>query len=79
MLPWLKNIAKKRRILNLTQKELAGLAGVSQSLIAKLELGQIEAIVNKLGGMENAADFLAGYLSIERKTLSSSGSFRSDT
>ena len=35
MLPSLEEIAKKRRILNLTQKQLAQSAGVSQSLIAK--------------------------------------------
>jgi predicted transcriptional regulator len=37
MLPRLEEIARRRRGLNLTQKELALLAGVSQSMIAKIE------------------------------------------
>jgi len=41
MLPPIEEIAKKRRILGLTQKQLAKLAGVSQSLIAKLESQKI--------------------------------------
>ena len=35
-------IKKRRKLLDLTQKELAGRSGVSQSLIAKLESGKIE-------------------------------------
>jgi predicted transcriptional regulator len=59
MLPSLEEIPKKRRMLGLTQKELARLAGVSQSLIAKLESGKIDssytkakAIFDALKGME---------------------------
>ena len=37
MLPGLEEIPKRRRSLNLTQKDLALLAGVSQSMIAKIE------------------------------------------
>lgn len=37
MLPRLEEIARRRRGLGLTQKDLALLAGVSQSLIAKIE------------------------------------------
>ena len=37
LLPDLKEIAKKRKELNLTQRELAKLAGVSRSWIAKVE------------------------------------------
>ncbi|MCD6434034.1 MAG: CBS domain-containing protein [Candidatus Diapherotrites archaeon] len=37
MLPELSEIAVKRKALGLTQKELAELAGVSQSMIAKIE------------------------------------------
>ncbi|WP_455284169.1 CBS domain-containing protein [[Eubacterium] cellulosolvens] len=42
MLPRLEEISKRRRVLGLSQKHLAGLAGVSQSLIAKIEAGKTE-------------------------------------
>ena len=48
MLPSLGEISKKRRILGLTQKELANVAGVSQSLIAKLESGKIDSSYTKV-------------------------------
>lgn len=41
MLPELNEIKKMRKRLGLTQAELAKLAGVSQSLIAKIESGKI--------------------------------------
>jgi predicted transcriptional regulator len=43
MFPSLEDIAKKRRLLGLKQAELAKLAGVSQSLIAKLESGRVDS------------------------------------
>ncbi len=59
MLPSLKEIARKRRILGLTQKKLAEVAGVSQSLIAKLESGKtdpsytkVKAIIDVLNQLE---------------------------
>jgi len=42
MLPRLEEISRRRRVLGLSQKHLAELAGVSQSLIAKIESGKIE-------------------------------------
>ncbi len=43
MFPALEDIAKRRRQLGLKQSELAKAAGVSQSLIAKLEAGTIDS------------------------------------
>jgi predicted transcriptional regulator len=40
MLPRLDEISKRRRVLGLSQKHLAHLAGVSQSMIAKIEAGK---------------------------------------
>ena len=57
--PDIKLIKIKRQRLGLKQRELAGLAGVSQSLIAKLESGKIEAsysvVRNIFNALENAA------------------------
>lgn len=38
----IREIGKRRKIIGLTQKELAGRSGVSQSLVAKLESGKID-------------------------------------
>ena len=43
----LENVRKLRKRHNLTQKELAGRAGVSQSLIAKIESGRIDPSFTK--------------------------------
>lgn len=66
MLPPLDEIAKKRKMLGLTQKQLARLAGVSQSLIAKIESGKIDpsygkvkAIFDALERLETSVNFRA--------------------
>ncbi len=48
MFPTLEEIAKKRHQLGLKQAELAKAAGVSQSLIAKLEAGKIDSSYTKV-------------------------------
>ncbi|MCX8150771.1 MAG: CBS domain-containing protein [Candidatus Bathyarchaeota archaeon] len=48
MFPQLEDIGKRRRQLGLKQSELAKLAGVSQSLIAKLEAGKIDSSYTKV-------------------------------
>jgi len=48
MLPELSDIMKRRKRLGLTQKELAKLSGVSQSLIAKIEAGKIVPSYSKV-------------------------------
>jgi predicted transcriptional regulator len=48
MLPSIDEVAKKRKIVGLTQQKLARLAGVSQSLIAKLESQKIDPSYTKV-------------------------------
>ncbi len=48
MFPTLQDISKRRRQLGLKQSELAKAAGVSQSLIAKLEAGTIDSSYTKV-------------------------------
>src|SRR5512139_2054466 len=67
MFPSTEEIAQKRRQLGLKQSELAKLAGVSQSLIAKLESGSIDtsyknvkAIFEALGRLETKTKIQAG-------------------
>src|SRR5208337_2224396 len=59
MLPPIEEIGRRRRLLALSQKELAKLSGVSQSMIAKIESGRIspsylktKAIFDMLEGLE---------------------------
>lgn len=58
MLPSLEEIAQKRRMLGLKQAELAKLAGVSQSLIAKLESGKIDSSYTKAKAIFDALERL---------------------
>ncbi len=58
MLPSLDEVAKKRRMLNLTQTQLARLAGVSQSLIAKLESRKIDPSYTKIKALFDALERL---------------------
>jgi predicted transcriptional regulator len=58
MLPALDIIPDRRRRLGLTQNQLASLAGVSQSYIAKLEAGKIEPSYIKVKAIFEALDRL---------------------
>jgi predicted transcriptional regulator len=76
MLPVLDEIVKKRKMLGLTQKKLAKLAGVSQSLIAKVESGQIDpsytkskSIFDLLEQMERRNEARAGQI-LHREVIS---------
>jgi len=67
MLPPVERIAERRKRLGLTQSQLAELAGVSQSYIAKLEAGKIEpsyrrvrAILEALQRVEDGRGVRAG-------------------
>lgn len=48
MFPDVKVLKKRRKLLNLTQTQLAKLSGISQSLIAKLESGKIDPAYSKI-------------------------------
>lgn len=70
MFPILEDIGKKRRQLGLKQSELAKLAGVSQSLIAKLEAGTIDSSYTKVKTIFDVLDRLLAKTKIqERKVL----------
>jgi len=56
MLYELKEIKRMRKRLGIGQKELAKVAGVSQSLIAKVEAGKIEPAYNKVRGIFEALE-----------------------
>jgi len=56
VLPSIEEISRKRKMLGLTQKELAKLAGVSQSLIAKLESGRIDTSYTKVKSIFDALE-----------------------
>jgi len=58
MFPSLEDIAKKRHGLGLKQSELAKMAGVSQSLIAKLESGKIDSSYTKVKAIFSVLDRL---------------------
>lgn len=58
MFPPVEDIAQKRRQLGLKQAQLAKLAGVSQSLIAKLESGKIDTSYKKVKTIFDALDRL---------------------
>jgi predicted transcriptional regulator len=56
MFPDVSEIKKRRQMLGLKQKQLAVLAGVSQSLIAKLESGKIDPAYSKIIRIFDALD-----------------------
>lgn len=66
MLPEIKSIKNRRKLLGLTQKDLAKQAGVSQSFIAKMESGRINPSYNHV---KQILDFLESLESIEREEL----------
>jgi len=67
MLPQLDEIEKRRKSLGLSQKELAKMVGVSQSMIAKIETGRInpsyiktKAIFDLLESLEKKREIKVG-------------------
>ncbi len=70
MFPSLEDIAKKRRQLGLKQAELAKLAGVSQSLIAKLESGRIDSSYTKVKTIFDVLERLEAKTKIKEEQVS---------
>lgn len=68
-LPDLSKIRQIRKRLNLSQRELASMAGVSQSLIAKIESGSIDPSFNKVRRIFNAFEEAVRRKRIEGKGL----------
>lgn len=73
MLPELSEISRKRRILGISQVQLAKLAGVSQSLVAKVENGSVvpsysnaKAIFDVLTSHEEKEGLTAGSVMISK-------------
>jgi predicted transcriptional regulator len=69
MFPPLEDIAKKRRTLGLKQAELAKLAGVSQSLVAKLESGRIDSSYTKVKMIFDVLDRLEAKTKIQEEKV----------
>ncbi len=69
MFPPLEEIAKKRRALGLKQADLAKQAGVSQSLIAKLESGKIESSYSKVKTIFDVLDRLETKTKIQEEKV----------
>lgn len=56
MLPEITEIKKRRKLADLTQKEIAVLAGVSQSLIAKIESNKVKPTYENVKRIVKALD-----------------------
>ncbi len=69
MFPQLQDIGKRRRQLGLKQSELAKLAGVSQSLIAKLEAGKIDSSYTKVKAIFDALERLEAKNKIQAEKI----------
>jgi len=70
-LPELGQIKELRKKLNISQRELAKRAGVSQSLIAKIENGAIDPSFNKVRQIFEALEEVFRTLNMEGKTNAS--------
>jgi len=69
MFPTLEDIAKRRRQLGLKQSELAKMAGVSQSLIAKLESGTIDSSYTKVKTIFDVLERLEAKTKIQERKV----------
>ena len=69
MFPTLEDIAKRRRQIGLKQSELAKAAGVSQSLIAKLEAGTIDSSYTKVKNIFDVLERLESKTKIQAEKI----------
>jgi predicted transcriptional regulator len=69
MLHSIGEIARKRKMLGLTQKKLAEMAGVSQSLIAKIESGKIDPAYTKVKAVFDALERLETRIDFHAKEI----------
>jgi predicted transcriptional regulator len=70
MLPKLEEIGRRRRLLTLSQKQLARLAGVSQSMIAKIESGRISPSYTKTKSVFDTLESLERRTEVKAKVVS---------
>jgi len=70
MFPKLQEIAKRRRQIGLKQTELAKAAGVSQSLIAKLEAGTIDSSYTKVKAIFDVLEHLEFKTKVQAEKIS---------
>jgi len=70
MLPELEEIGRRRRLLSLSQKELAKLSGVSQSMIAKIESGRISPSYQKTKSIFDSLENLERRNELKAKDVS---------
>jgi predicted transcriptional regulator len=71
MLPNLDEIGRRRRLLAMSQKELAKLSGVSQSMIAKIESGRISPSYQKTKSVFDTLESLERRNQLKAKDVSS--------
>lgn len=76
MLPTLDEIAKRRKVLGLTQKQLAKIAGVSQSFIAKIESRKIDPSYNKVKAIFDVLEKMEVRVNYTAKTIFHEGVVR---
>lgn len=69
MFPAIEEIGKRRRKLGLKQSELAKMAGVSQSFIAKLETGKIDPSYTKVKIIFDVLEHLEAKSKIQEKKI----------
>ena len=70
MLPTLEDIGRRRRLLAMSQKELARLAGVSQSMIAKIESKRISPAYLKTKAIFDTLESLERRNELKAKDIS---------
>ena len=70
MLPKLEEIGRRRRLLTLNQKQLAKLAGVSQSMIAKIEGGRTSPSYTKTKAVFDTLESLERRNEVKAKVVS---------